>query len=282
MTLQIVNKDVLASQADMLISLFEIDSSAPEIGGTVMRFCNEVDSGGASVVWKSLSYSPYPIQMSEVETEGKGLSNRPKLALGNVNGFFSAVNVTTQDMLGAKVTRRRVLTKYLDGHGSANTSAGLPEDIFFIDQKVSENRQQVVYELCSVYDLDGIMLPTVRVNSSACAVRYRGPECGYTGTVNLSDKLGNPITGLRDRGMYAPAASDYLIGDVVYQLFGTVRVYYICKVNSTVGTINQPAYWTMDVCNKRLISGCKLRFSPGSANNPMPFLAFPGTTKLPQ
>lgn len=281
MTLQIVQNSFTASAAEPLVELFEIDASAAEIGAAVLRFSNQLDTAGP-IVWKGLTYPAFPIEMSAVELEGRGVSNRPRLSLGNINGFFSALNVTYQDLLGAKVTRRRVLAKYLDGHGSANTSAGLPEDVYFIDQKVSESSSHVVYDLAGVYELEGIKLPLLRVNAYSCVVRYRGPECSYTGTSIMTTSTGIPLTVLRDRGLYAPAAADYLIGDAVYVLVGTLRLYYVCKVNNTVGTLPSPNYWEKDICSKGLTSGCSARFNPGgTTNNAMPFLAFPGTHRLP-
>lgn len=277
MTLQVVQQDLTKQAADHIVQLFEIDASAPEIGGTIMYFCNQNEANGTSISWKGQVYTPFPIEMSEVEYLGKGASNRPKLGLGNVNGFFSALNVTYQDLLGAKVTRHRVLSKYLDGHASANTGAGLPDDVFFIDMKNSETKQSVIYELASFYDLDGLMLPLLKVNSDSCVVRYRGTECGYTGAV-MTDGQGTVLTTLRDRGLYAAAASDYIIGDYVYQLFDGIRLYSVCVNNGGVGAIGNPFFWTRDVCNKRLGTGCKARFG---VNNPLPYLAFPGASRMP-
>lgn len=338
MTLQVVQQDLTKQVADTIVQLFEIDASAPEIGGTVMYFCNQNEANGSSISWKGQVYTPFPIEMSEVEYLGKGASNRPKLAFGNINGFFSALNVTYQDLLGAKVTRHRVLSKYLDGHASANTGAGLPDDVFFIDMKNSETKQSVIYELASFYDLDGLMLPLLKVNSDSCVVRYRGPECSFTApptltaltagmavtvgavylannrtyvciaagnasgsapgsltntTVNarftdgsasfayrplMTDGQGTPLTTLRDRGLYYPPASDYIVGDYVYQLYDGIRLYSVCIANGGVGQIANPFFWTRDVCNKRLGTGCKARFGD---NNPLPYLAFPGASRMP-
>lgn len=337
MTLQIAQQELTNQAADQIVYLYELDLSPPEIGGAIMYLCNQTEPTGAPISWKGQSYTAFPIAMSEVEYLGKGASPRPKLSVANINGFFSALNLTYQDLIGVKVTRHRVMQKYLDGHSSANTGAALPDDIYWIDVKNNEDRQSVTYELASVYDLDGLMLPLLKVNSNSCVVRYRGAECGFTtptvtaltasmavtkgnyylannrtyaciasGTASASapgslvstalnvtftdgtaqfayrplmtDLQGNPLTTLRDRGAYASATANYIIGDYVYQIFGTIRQYYVCIQNGYVAAITNPAVWTRDVCSKRLGSGCQLRFGP---NNVLPYLAFPGTTRMP-
>ena len=97
---------------------------------------------------------------------------------------------TGNDLTGAKITRIRTLAKFLDsanqpstgsiaqetslsnlilqesgneiGLEASNSTAAnneFPREIYFIDRKVSESRELVVFELASISDLAGIRLP---------------------------------------------------------------------------------------------------------------------------
>jgi lambda family phage minor tail protein L len=81
-------------------------------------------------------------------------------------------NQTTalSDLAGAKVTRRRALSKDLDEvnfpsnvnpykSGSVDPSAELPREVYFIERKTIENRNIVQFELVSSFDLFGISAP---------------------------------------------------------------------------------------------------------------------------
>ena len=82
------------------------------------------------------------------------------------------VNQTTSfsDLQGAKVIRRRTLARFLDEVnfpsninpykvGSVDPTAELPQEIYFIERKVTENRDTVQFELVSTFDLIGIGAP---------------------------------------------------------------------------------------------------------------------------
>ena len=83
-----------------------------------------------------------------------------------------SVNETTpgNDLTGAKLTRIRTLSRFLDAANFDNdtnpygtpdpTSTGeMPRDVYYVDRKVSENRDLVEFELVSVFDLEGVTAP---------------------------------------------------------------------------------------------------------------------------
>jgi phage-related protein len=65
-----------------------------------------------------------------------------------------------------------------------------PDDIWFVEQKLNENKYIVEWELASVFDLQGVMLPARQIIQDSCSWKYRGAECGYTGTAyfDLNDQ----------------------------------------------------------------------------------------------
>lgn len=65
---------------------------------------------------------------------------------------------------------------------AADPTAEFPVDIFYIDRKASETREVVEFELASSFDVAGVQLPRRQIVQNVCTWRYRGAECGYTGT----------------------------------------------------------------------------------------------------
>ena len=126
------------------------------------------------LVWQSNTYSKIPCNSSGYSYSGKGKLPRPQLTFTNLFGTLTAImqlaNQTTafSDLLGAKITRRRTLSRFLDAtnfpssvnpYGSPDPSIELPREIYFIERKVTENRDLVQFELVSTFDLTGIAAP---------------------------------------------------------------------------------------------------------------------------
>ena len=128
------------------------------------------------IVWQANTYSRMPVKAEGFKYSGKGKLPRPTLTLSNLLGTITSilqlVNQTTalSDLAGAKVTRRRALSKDLDEvnfpsdvnpykNGSVDPSAELPREVYFIERKTIENRNIVQFELVSSFDLFGVSAP---------------------------------------------------------------------------------------------------------------------------
>ena len=92
------------------VELYELDATAQ--GGSVLYFHAGTNGLNTSVVWQGNTYAPFPINATGFEISGQQMP-RPKLAVANVSGAITAL-LQTSDLLGAKVTRRRTMVKYLD------------------------------------------------------------------------------------------------------------------------------------------------------------------------
>lgn len=57
----------------------------------------------------------------------------------------------------------------------------LPDEVWFVDRKSTENSSVIEFELASVLDMQGVMLPRRQIIQNCCAWIYRSPECSYTG-----------------------------------------------------------------------------------------------------
>ncbi|WIF69758.1 phage minor tail protein L [Metapseudomonas otitidis] len=152
-----------------------------------------------SIWWQGQEYRAWPCQIEGLEANGSGSPSSPTLSVGNIDGSISAACLYFDDLLQAQVTMRQTLAHYLDGR---NFDGGNPQadpsqeviEIWYVDRKSSETNEVVQWELSSPADLQGQVIPA-RIISGVCEWcvrgRYRGPECGYTGTA-MFDEDGQP------------------------------------------------------------------------------------------
>ena len=181
-----------------IIELFELELSTALHGiNTVYRFHagSNMDANG-ELVWKGNTYQRFPVEADGFEYTGNGQLPRPKIRvsnlLGTITGILLTVNATTagNDLNGAKLTRIRTLARYIDDanfdggsnpYGTPDTTAEFPQEIYYLDRKVTENRDVVEWELAAAFDLAGVRAPKRQCINNRCQWVYRGAECGYTG-----------------------------------------------------------------------------------------------------
>ena len=195
MTSQAITSEIQKLAPSAVIELFVLDLSLFNEG--VVRFHAGTNELCRQVVWQGNIYEPFPIQAEGFEFNGNGQVPRPKLKVANVTGSITALILSYQDLVGAKVTRKRTLLKYLDAvnfasgaNSTADPSAEFAEDVYFIDRKSRETRDVVEFELAAAFDLEGVSLPRRQIVQNVCPWQYRGAECGYTGTAyfNANDE----------------------------------------------------------------------------------------------
>jgi lambda family phage minor tail protein L len=182
-----------------IIELFELRLVQKLHGSTdVYRFHAGVNgkNDGGSVVWAGQTYTAFPIECEGFEYSGNGQLPRPRLRVANVLSTITtvllAVNVITpgNDLIGAKVIRRRTLARYMDAsnfpgnvnpYGTPDSTAEFPEEIYYISRKVAENRDVVEFELAAAFDLQGVRAPKRQCIANVCQWGYRSAECGFDG-----------------------------------------------------------------------------------------------------
>ena len=158
-----------------IIELFELQLIT-SIHGSDQLFryhsgSNQNNNG--EIVWQGNSYTRFPVEAEGFEFTGKGQIPRPTLTVSNVlstlTTLIASVNAFTpaNDLNGAKLTRIRTTADNLDAvnfSGGTNpfgtpSSNKFPDEIFFLDRKVLENREVVQYELVSALDLANVRVP---------------------------------------------------------------------------------------------------------------------------
>lgn len=105
-----ITADIQSLEPGRRIELFEVDCAA--IGGDVMRFHGHLQS--TSIVWQGKEYKPWPIEAAGFERTSDARQPSPTLTVGDINGTITALCIALDDLVGAKVYRRRTLAKYLD------------------------------------------------------------------------------------------------------------------------------------------------------------------------
>lgn len=180
-----------------IVEFFVLD--ATKQGGDVRYFHSGRNSLNELVVWQGNTYTPIAIEATGFEFNGRGVLPRPKIRIGNVTRFMTYLVDQYADLIGASVTRKRTMVKYLDainfpgGNPYADPSAYFPDDVYYIRKKVTENKALIEFELGSAHDVEGTMIPGRQFIANTCTWSYRryaggafdytdAGECGYAGS----------------------------------------------------------------------------------------------------
>jgi lambda family phage minor tail protein L len=174
--------DVQQSWHDGIVEMFDIDLTSITLDpADIFYFTNQIKPDGTKIQWKGNVYEPLPLLSAGYEKTTSGQIPQPSLTVANVLGTFTEIISSLEDLVGAKVIRRRTLGKYLDGQPGADSSQEFPIDIFFIERKTEETVLSITWQLSSILDLEGVQLPRRVITQNFCQWKYRSSECGYTG-----------------------------------------------------------------------------------------------------
>lgn len=177
-----IQQDVTKTWHEAVIELFEIDlSSITDSAVDKYYFTANLMPDNSKISWKGQTYEPFPIEASGFERTTKGQIPTPELTVANVLGTLASVVNNFGDLVGAKVTRRRTLFKYLDNSSSPDSTQEFPDDEFYIERKIAESSTTITWQLSSKIDLEGLQLPRRIITQNYCLWKYRGAECGYNG-----------------------------------------------------------------------------------------------------
>ena len=159
-----------------IIELFTLTLDSTLHGSsTVYRFHNGSNmNANGNIVWAGNSYEKFPIQCEGFDFGSTGTLPRPTISVSNIFGTITALlqaaNQTTigNDLNGTKLVRIRTLAKFLDAvnfegntnpYGTPDPTAEFPQEIYFLDRKITENRDLVQWEAISALDLVNVKLP---------------------------------------------------------------------------------------------------------------------------
>ena len=307
-TSTVIEATKLTSSA--MIELFILDATS--LGAAeLLYFHNGTNGIYEPIIFDTVEYTPFPIEATGFDIDGKGQLPRPHLKAANIKGVIGQYLRNYNDFVGAKVIRRKVFAKFLDAanfpgnsnpFGTPDPTGAYPDEIFYFERKIAENRVFVEWELVTALELPQAKIPNRLMVASQCVWKYRdATTCGYVSSTFISDipvadyankKFAAAVIDggygftLLDKGEWN-SATTYNIGDYVY-IESTLennageKFYYVCKTNGTTGALNKPNSfrsivgnpWVADACSK-MITGCKCRFPTGA----LPFGGFQGISR---
>lgn len=171
-----IRTDIQKLTPGELMEFFELDGTG--IGAGIVRFHGI--TGHGALFWQTLEYSPWAINASGF-ARTSDQQPRPKLLVANVDGSISYLCQLFDDMVGAKLIRRRTFGKYMDGQPEADPTQEFEPEVWFIERKSGENEEAVEFELVSPLDFQGVKLPRRQIIANQCPWTYRDAICNYTG-----------------------------------------------------------------------------------------------------
>jgi lambda family phage minor tail protein L len=228
-----------------VVELYELDLT--NVGDDSILYFHNGTNGLTNkldaVSFKGIRYVALPILAKGFEMAVTGEPPRPTLSIMNIGGFLSSLALMTNDLVGAKFTRRRTFAKYLDGMPDA-APIEYPPDLFVVEQKTQENRQIVAFELGTGFDLDGASYPTRQITSGYCShPQYRGPGCRFGENMVVTDSGNRLIPGSGSdfkttcyKGQF-DGTKTYAVGNSVGFTDGDTFGVYVVKLLPPVGTL---------------------------------------------
>lgn len=314
---QNVATEALSLEPSQILEFYLIYYNWPEDPSSILAVTPISNGLGARVIWQGQEYISLPIEPSNFGVSAAGELTRPRLKIANTNLQISKYLKVTNNLIGAKVVRKRTFAKFLDDvnfeggenpfydlrtqNSVASSDSYLPEQVFYVNRRVSEDRDLVELELSSVLELDNVFIPNRNVYSRYCTWIYRGHGCRYDGnpktkndSAPFTDANGSTVIPSTAKGLWDKNTT-YNKGDFVFLEIVNMplrrdgetdlnspaeklKSFYVCVEDGTSGNENFPptsSKWQRDECSKK-ISDCKLRF-----NSNLRFGGFPGTNAYP-
>mgnify|MGYP003311789136 FL=1 len=196
--------DVVATEVQSLeitnplIDLYEIEIG--EGSNNILYFHSEKDlengDTNKDIIFDGNTYITLPIMLEGIEQKSEGAIARPKLTIANVESILKssgnkfktqmtdgtwdasidgdvllADDFKLDDLIGARLTRRRTLDKYC---GSGVTAQEFNKETYIIDRIASKNFMFVEIELAAPIDLSGVRIPNRTVIGKYCPWVYQG------------------------------------------------------------------------------------------------------------
>lgn len=179
------------------------------IGAYVYQYNNLLGSKVTRVrtLAKFLDSANYPgsrIVFATAPTAGAVVSivdgNNTNTTIATANGIITTFHTTVSDIIS--VYKNGVIVNsgvsILSGSNPLeDTSQEFPYEVYYIDRKVSNTPTYIEFELASILDLEGVMIPRRQCVQNTCQWVYKSAECGYSGTAYF-DSSDRVTTGAQD------------------------------------------------------------------------------------
>lgn len=187
------------------IVLFEVDATA--FGGSIYRFHDGTNGAGGDITWQGNAYARYPVKAEGFAGTTEGSQPRPKLIISNALGLVGGLVRDLDDLVGARVIRKQTLAQYLDGMPDADPSQHLDDEVWVVERKIEENKENVAFELATPLDVHGLKVPSAIMQASVC-IWNDASICTYS------------VGGVCDKTLDGPAGCKFHWGATAELPFG--------------------------------------------------------------
>lgn len=181
-----MNHDFEELEQGSVVSLWQIDLTTLSGKNEWFYFCNQLNEKKEPfIIYNGRKYNSLPVDVEGVSRSSTGVSGRPTLKIGNIEGLFTGLISQFGGLIGADVIRFIVPTKFLDAENfvDGNPNASVDEYIAqrFVVQSSRESPTIGELELSWITELENVVAPTKQMFANVCAWQYRSAECGYKG-----------------------------------------------------------------------------------------------------
>ena len=126
-----------------------------------------------NIIWQGQTFEPLALEVSGLEMRSDGKASAPTLSMANnINGIQGAVSaycLQFSDFAGVKLKVITTLAKYLDADnftaGNPTASNEAKEQLWYIEQKTSENAQAVTFELSNPIDFVSLKIQVRQISN---------------------------------------------------------------------------------------------------------------------
>ena len=226
-----------------LIELFEL-----KLDSTTLYFHSGAQENLTSVQFRDdggtlRTYTAIPLQAKGFKSDPSSTSARPTITFANVSDIFKSSITDYENLLGATLTRRTTLEKYLN----SNPAVEFPRQVYIFDRISALTKTAVSFECSTPFDLQGITIPKRQVLANGCPWIYQGADH----TLNEYEKVG-ACTWNRE-SKYKAAYKSSLNGTTEYISLVNLDNEYIVPstgesgaitFSSTVSSITENSYYT--------------------------------------
>jgi lambda family phage minor tail protein L len=162
------------------------------------------------VTFQGIVFTYADVEADGFEWSGTGTLPQPKLRITNSTRLISGAAAAYQDLIGAKITRYKTYSQFLDDGDEANPDAMFSPEVYVFERKTAHNKFQVEWQLSAAMDQQGRTIPGRIVVRDFCMWRYRvwnadagafdysKVQCPYEGGASF-DTNGNAVSPDQDR-----------------------------------------------------------------------------------
>lgn len=216
-----------------LVELFELELDS----SNTVYFHSGVEEDLSTVQFREeggtiRTYTVLPLQAKGFKSDPSATSAKPTITFANVSDTFKTSISDYDLLLGATLTRRTTLQKYLVGEsGDSTPPVEFPKQIYIFDRISAQSKTAVTFECATPYDLQGITLPKRQVIANACPWLYQGADH----TLYEYEKIG--ACSWNRESKYKPAYKTTLNGGTEYIALATLDDEYVVPGTGEAGAV---------------------------------------------